>query len=40
MVFDLSGVRANNELGPRGVAQFLALEAGISGQLVLSHSAS
>ena len=38
MVFDLLGVRTNNELAPFGVAWLLALEAGIIGQLVLSRN--
>ena len=36
MVFALLGVLVDNELAPPGVARFLASEAGISGQLVLS----
>ena len=38
IVFDLLGVRSVNKLAPLGVAQFLALEAWISGQLVLSRN--
>ena len=38
MIFDLVGVRTNNELAPLGVAWLFALEAGISWQLVLSRS--
>ena len=38
MVFALLGVLVDNELAPPGVARFLALEARISGQLVLSRN--
>ena len=38
MVFALLGVLLDNELAPPGVARFLSLEAGISGQLVLSRN--
>lgn len=36
IVFALFEVRSDNELAPLGVARFLAFEAQISGQLVLS----
>ena len=38
IVIDLLGVRSDNKLVLLSVARFLALEASISGQLVLSHN--